>query len=164
MSERHHDPVHRTTYAFAREGDDLLVDTWIEPGGVLPPHHHPRQTEVWWVVDGEVRFTLDGDTRRITAADGELVVHPGSRHGLKASAATTSHLRCRVTPALGLEEFLVDSSAAARDGLFVRGGIPRNLRGARWAARFLARHQDDVVMAFPPAPVRRAMIALLARE
>ena len=43
------------------------------------------------------------------------------------------------------------------------GGIPRSLRGARWAARFLKKHRDDVVMTFPPRFVQPAMIALLAR-
>ena len=162
MSERHHDPVHRTTYAFTPAGDDLLVDMWMEPGGVLPPHRHPRQTEAWWIVDGEVRFTLGRETRVITAADGEMLVPPGTRHGLKASSATTAHLRCRVSPPYALEEFLVDSAAAAREGLFMKGGIPKSLRGARWAARFLARHEEDVVMDFPPAPVRRVMTRLLA--
>jgi hypothetical protein len=45
----------------------------------------------------------------------------------------------------------------------MKGGIPRSLRGARWAAGFLKQHRDDVVMTFPPRPVQSAMIALLAR-
>jgi hypothetical protein len=52
----------------------------------------------------------------------------------------------------------------AQQGLFMRGGVPRNLRGARWAARFLKRHRADVVMSFPPRPVQSAMIALLGRS
>ena len=46
----------------------------------------------------------------------------------------------------------------------MRGGVPRNLRGARWAARFLERHRADVVMSFPPRPVQSAMVALLGRS
>jgi hypothetical protein len=45
----------------------------------------------------------------------------------------------------------------------MRGGIPRSLRGARWAARFLKRHRDDVVMTFPPRFVQSVLIALLGR-
>ena len=45
----------------------------------------------------------------------------------------------------------------------MKGGIPRNLRGARWAATFLKQHREEVVMTFPPRPVQSAMIALLAR-
>jgi hypothetical protein len=75
-----------------------------------------------------------------------------------------AHLRCLALPALGLRAFLEDSAAAAREGLFMRGGVPRNLRGARWAARFLERHRADVVMSFPPRPVQSAMVALLGRS
>ena len=39
-----------------------------------------------------------------------------------------------------------------------------NLRGARWAARFLKRYRADVVMSFPPRPVQAAMVALLGRS
>ena len=46
----------------------------------------------------------------------------------------------------------------------MRGGIPRSLRGARWAAGFLKQHRDDVVMTFPPRFVQSAMIALLGRS
>ena len=45
----------------------------------------------------------------------------------------------------------------------MKGGIPKSLKGARWAATFLAKYQDDVVMTFPPRFAQRAMIALLAR-
>lgn len=57
-----------------------------------------------------------------------------------------------------------ESADAARQGLFMRGGIPRSLRGARWAAAFLKRHREDVVLSFPPPFVQSAMIALLARS
>ena len=45
----------------------------------------------------------------------------------------------------------------------MRGGIPRNLRGARWAAGFLDRHRENVVMSFPPQFMQRAMIAVFGR-
>lgn len=150
MSERTHDPVHRASYAFEPDGDDLIVDTWLQPGGALPPHMHPRQEERWSVVDGTVRFQLGSDKRVIGPEDGEMVVAPNTKHGLTASQDSVAHLRCRVTPARDLQAFLEDSAAAAREGLFMKGGIPKNLRGARWAADFLARHRADVVMASPP--------------
>jgi mannose-6-phosphate isomerase-like protein (cupin superfamily) len=163
MTEQTRDPVHRSRYAFQRAGDDLIVDTWLEPGGKLPPHMHPRQEERWSVVDGQVRFQLGKEKRVIGPGDGELVVKPGMKHGLESVGDEEAHLRCLAIPAAGLQEFLTDSAAAAREGLFMRGGIPRSLRGARWAAAFLERHREDVVMSFPPRFVQGAMIRLLAR-
>jgi quercetin dioxygenase-like cupin family protein len=160
MPDRIHDPVHRTSYVFEPDGDNLVVDTWLEPGGGLPTHMHPRQEEYWSVVEGSVRIQLGSVKRVIGPEDGELLVAPNTKHGLTASQDTVAHLRCRVIPARGLQDFLEDSAWAAREGLFMKGGVPRNLRGARWAAGFLARHRDDVVMSFPPAFAQSAMIAM----
>ncbi len=163
MTAPTHDPVHRARYSFEPDGDDLIVDAWIEPGGGLPEHLHPRQEERWSVVDGSVRFQL-GDTKRVIGPeDGEMVVSPGTKHSLASVSDREAHLRCIASPALGLQAFLEDSAAAAREGMFMRGGIPRSLRGARWAASFLERNREDVVMTFPPRFVQRAMVALLAR-
>jgi quercetin dioxygenase-like cupin family protein len=158
-----HDPVHRARYSFEPDGENLWVDTWLEPGGGLPPHLHPRQEEIWRVLDGEVRFQLGDEKRVIGPADGDMVVKPGTVHGIEAVMDSDAHLRCHVLPARELQAFLEDSAEAARAGLFMKGGIPKSIRGARWAARFLKQHRDDVVMTFPPRPVQSAMIALLGR-
>ena len=135
MAQRPHDPVHRARYAFHPEGENLVVETWLEPGGALPPHFHPRQEERWSVVDGEITFQLGKDKRPLRPEDGEVVVRPGTKHAVIGSSDREAHLRCRVIPARGLQSFLEDSAAAARERLFMRGGIPKSLRGARWAAR-----------------------------
>jgi quercetin dioxygenase-like cupin family protein len=157
------DPVHRVRYTFAPDGENLIVDTWLEPGGGLPAHMHPRQEERWSVVEGEARFQVGASKRVIGPADGEIVVAPRTKHAIASVSDREAHLRCVVVPAHGLESFLTESAAAAREGLFMRGGIPKSLRGARWAANFLKRHREDVVMSFPPPFMQRAMIALLAR-
>ena len=161
MSEPTRDPVHRVRYTFEPDGENLFVDAWIEPGGVLPPHLHPRQEERWSVIDGEVRFQLGSTKRVITPKDGELVVPPGTKHAVASVSDREAHLRCHVLPARGLQAFLEESAEAAREGLIRRGGIPRSLRGARWAAAFLKRHREDTVMSFPPQFMQSVMIALL---
>jgi len=159
-----HDPLHRAHHAFTRDGDNMVVDTWLEPGGKLPPHLHPVQEEYWSVVEGEVEI-LAGDVKRIfRPADGEVPVPPGTPHGLRNRSDRIAHARCRVIPALHLEEFLTESAAAMQEGLVLRGDIPRGLRGARWAARFLKRHRGETVMLWPPRFVQSTMIALLARD
>lgn len=163
MTNSTHDPVHRARYTFEPDGENLFVDTWLAPGGALPPHLHPRQEERWSVVDGEVRFQL-GDTKRVIGPqDGAMIVRPGTKHAVENLSDQEVHLRCHVLPALDLQAFLEESAAAAREGLFMRGGIPKSVRGARWAARFLKRYRADVVMSFPPPFVQSAMIAVLGR-
>ncbi len=157
-----HDPVHGVSYAFTPDGKNLIVDSWFEPGAKLPEHFHPVQEEQWSVVEGRAEIR-NGDFKDIVLPeDGAQIVKPGNKHSI-AACGEPARLRTLVSPALRLQEFLEDSAAAAREGLFVKGGLPRNVRGARWAATFLERHREETVMTFPPQFAQSAMIALLAR-
>ena len=69
------DPVSRVRYVVEDHGEDgVVVDTWIEPGGALPPHLHPVQEEVWTVVVGKVRFRLGSGERVIAPEDGTYII------------------------------------------------------------------------------------------
>lgn len=162
MTEQIRDPVSRVRQTFETRGESLIVDNWLEPGGGLPPHWHPQQEERWSVVDGQVRFRLGDDERVIGPADGEIVVAPGVVHGVASTSDRDAHLRCVVTPPLRLQAFLEEAAAAGEKGLFTPRGLPRGLRGARWAAGFLKRYRDETVFVSPPQPVQRLMIALLS--
>jgi hypothetical protein len=107
------------------------------------------------VQNGEVKRVIEPE-------DGPQIVKPGTKHSIEA-VGEPAHLRCVAYPGLGLQSFLEDSAVAAQEGLFRKGGIPRNLRGARWAATFLKRHRAETVLTFPPQFAQFAMIALLAR-
>jgi quercetin dioxygenase-like cupin family protein len=163
MSEPIRDPVSRVRMSFEPEGENLIVTLWLEPGGGLPAHFHPRQEERWSVVEGTVRFRLGDDERVIGPEDGEIPVPPGTVHGLASASDQEAKLRCLVIPALRLQSFLEESAAAGREGLFTPKGLPRGLRGARWAAGFLKRYRDETVFVSPPQFVQRTLIALLAR-
>jgi quercetin dioxygenase-like cupin family protein len=163
LTEPISDPVHEVSYAFEPRDENLFVETWMKPGGELPEHFHPVQVERWWVIEGTVRFQLGDAKREIGPADGEMLVEAGVRHALKNTGSDEVHLGCMVLPAGGLQDFLTDSAAAAREGMFMKGGIPKSLKGARWAATFLRQHRDETVMTFPPQLAQSAMIKLLAR-
>jgi quercetin dioxygenase-like cupin family protein len=163
MTTEIRDPVSRVRQRFAIEGESLVVDNWLEPGGVLPPHLHPQQEERWSVVKGEALVRRGDEERVVRPDDGEIVVSPGVVHGVRSSSDREAHLRCYVTPPLRLQQFLEEAADAGRQGLFTQRGRPRGLRGARWAARFLKRYRDETVFLSPPPIVQRALIALLAR-
>ena len=136
MREPTVDPVHGVRYEFEQNGGELLtVDSWMQDGGGLPKHYHPIQEEIWWVEDGEVRFHLDGEWRTLRPEDGKVVVPPGTVHGLENKSGSETHLRAEVRPPLD----------------------PKSWRGAKWAAGFLARHEDQTVMTFPPRFVQKMM-------
>jgi quercetin dioxygenase-like cupin family protein len=159
-----HDPISRVRQTFAIDGDSLVVDNWLEPGGALPAHYHPQQEERWSVIEGSARFR-HGDTERVIGPeDGDIVVARGEVHAVSSSGDDEAHLRCYVTPPLRLQEFLEEAAEAGQQGLFSQKGRPRGLRGARWAAGFLKRYRDETVFLTPPAIVQRALITLLARD
>ncbi len=158
------DPIGRVRYRIARHDDVLVVDTWIQPGGSLPPHMHPIQEEVWTVLDGKVSFRLGRGERVIAPEDGEVRVLPGMVHAVTAVTDREARLRCVVSPALRFEPFLEEAAAAARDGLLKSNRRPRGLAGARFAAVFLKRYRDETVFMSPPRSLQWLMMALLARD
>jgi len=158
-----HDPVHRTAYAFEREGENAWVYTWMDPGGHLPEHSHPVTEERWASLDGTVRVKLNGTWRDLVPADGPVVVAPGDRHELRNDSGRQVYLRCEVIPGGRLEEFLTESSWAAQEGLFNAHNLPRNLRGALWVAEFADRFRDETVMCSPPPALQRLIVPPIAR-
>jgi quercetin dioxygenase-like cupin family protein len=162
-AERTHDPVHRVSYSFRREGPNLWVETWLEPGGHLPEHFHPSLEERWEALDGTVRVKLDGTWRDLAPADGPVTVLPNIRHELKNPSERTVHLRTEVIPAGRLEEFLVESARAAREGLYNARNLPTGWRGATLVADFALRFRDETVMTSPPPALQRVVLPLLAR-
>ena len=164
MTGQVRDPISLVRMGFEDDGEDLIVDLWLEPGGRLPAHFHPRQEERWSVVAGRAGIRLGDEELEVTPADGEVVVAPDTVHAITSIDEREAHLRCHVAPALRLQEFLTESCRAAEQGYFTPHGRPRGLRGARWAARFLKRYRDETVFIDPPQIVQRALIGLLGRE
>jgi len=156
-----HDPVSGVSYAFTPRGEDLIVDSWFEPEGRLPEHYHPVQEEQWSVVEGRAEIQVGDSKRVVVPEDGAQIVRAQTKHSI-AACGEPARLRTVVSPALDLQRFLEESAGAAQAGLFTKRGLPRGLRGARWAATFLRRYREETVMTFPPALVQSAMIRLLA--
>ena len=157
------DPIHKVSYSFRPDGDDLWVYGWLEPGAHLPEHFHPSLTEYWESVEGTVRVKLDGAWRDLVPADGPIEVSPNVRHELKNESGRTARTRTRVTPGGHLEEFLTESARAAREGLYNSRNLPRGIRGARWVANFALRHRDETVVTSPPPALQRVALPLVAR-
>ena len=158
-----HDPIHRASMEFQREGDGLWVHTQLEPGGHLPEHFHPTLTETWEVVDGSAGVKLDGTWRELTAADGPVLVNPYARHALRNTSDAAARLRCWVTPPGRLEEFLTESARAAQDGLYNEHNLPTSLRGAAWVSDFALRFRDETVMTSPPPALQKLVLPPAAR-
>ncbi len=162
-TERIHDPIHRASYAFRREGGSLWVSTWLEDGGHLPEHFHPSLAEHWEALEGTAKVKLDGTWRELRPDDGRVTVAPGVRHELKNESGSEASLRAEVIPGGRLEEFLTESARGAREGLYNRHTLPTSLRGAAWIADLALRFGDETVMCSPPPAVQRVVLPVVAR-
>src|SRR3954468_12742604 len=101
-----HDPIHRASYSFERQGENLWVNTWLEDGGHLPEHFHPSLEEHWETLEGAVEVKLDGTWRALRAEDPPVVVPRGMKHELRNTSGSLARLRAEGEPAGRLEEFL----------------------------------------------------------
>ena len=156
------DPVRRQRISFVSQDDVLRADVWTEPGGDVPPHYHPAQTERFEVVSGEVEFRI-GRTRRRAGPGDRVVAEPGVVHAFKNSGGVDALVRVEVQPALRLQRFLEEAAALARQGKYTKRGVPRGLRAAAELAELMERYSDVTVMAFPPRRLQRLLLSPLAR-
>jgi mannose-6-phosphate isomerase-like protein (cupin superfamily) len=166
-----HDPVFRHRLRFENTTDEhgdpaVLCEMWVDPGGGVPPHAHPRMEERFTVVEGRAEF-LAG--RRWVGRDaGETVVVPaGTRHAYRNRGSVVAHVRCIATPPdPGLQGFLTDAAALSRAGRITRHGVPKGVMGWLQGAVMLDAYGQMVEMSFPPAPprfVQRLLMPRLAR-
>jgi mannose-6-phosphate isomerase-like protein (cupin superfamily) len=166
-----HDPVFRHRLRFSDTTDErgnpaVLCEMWVDPGGGVPPHVHPRMEERFTVVEGRMEF-LAG--RRWAGADaGETVVVPaGTRHAYRNRGEVVACTRCvAIPPDPGLEGFLTDAAALGRAGRMTKHGIPKGIDGWLQGALMIDHYREMVVMGFPPLPppaIQRLAIPPLAR-
>ena len=85
-------------------GNYAVIDMLVPPGSGPNPHAHAGFQEMFYVVDGEVEFKMEG--RKHLAKKGTLVNIPlgGVVHCFKNTSDQVAHLLCTVVPA-GLDTF-----------------------------------------------------------
>jgi quercetin dioxygenase-like cupin family protein len=149
------DPVLRQRYEFRREGDVLIVEAWVDPGGGVTPHVHPRMEERFTVLDGEIEFLAGRRWQRRQA----ITVPPGTRHAYRNISDRTAHMITEVEPPMELEAFLTDIAALSQAGRFTRSGRPTSLKAIPELARVAQRYRDTVELETPLRP----LIPLAAR-
>jgi mannose-6-phosphate isomerase-like protein (cupin superfamily) len=166
-----HDPVFRHRLRFSEAADEhgnpaVLCEMWVDPGGGVPPHVHPRMKERFTVVEGRMEF-LAG--RRWVGKDaGETAVVPaGTRHAYRNRGDVVAYTHCIATPPdPALEGFLADAAVLSRNGRITKRGIPKGVTGWLQGAVLLDAYGEMVEMSFPPAPPRflqRLLMPSLAR-
>lgn len=57
----------------AVSGDKTMMTFFeFEPNAVIPPHKHPHE-QITYVIEGEMEFTVEGETRILKNGDGVVI-------------------------------------------------------------------------------------------
>jgi quercetin dioxygenase-like cupin family protein len=87
-------------------GAYALCEARVLPGGGPPPHIHHREDEAFFVLEGEVAFTL-GD-KKVVGRPGSFIQGPrGIPHAFKNESLAPARMLIHVTPP-GFETFLAE--------------------------------------------------------
>lgn len=112
------------------------------PDRRIPKHVHSRESEAWYVLEGELTFSLDSE--EFVAAPGSFVYLPiGVAHGFRNSGSGIARFLQIFAPA-GLEEYFVERAALAnRNGADVDyAGLDADTHAAL-AQKFGLRFLED---------------------
>src|SRR3954466_1700178 len=101
------DPVLKQRLALEpiEDGQAMRVEMWVDPGGGVPPHMHPRMEETFEVLSGELSL-LDG-RKWSSRKRGEAVVVPAvKRHRCRNNCTVDPYAICSARPPQSREECL----------------------------------------------------------
>ena len=106
-------------YRFLATGEDTngkyaLIEALVGPGGGPPPHAHSREDEGFYILEGEITFTIDGE--RVVATAGMFANMPvGTAHSFKNESNKPAKMLVSVTPA-GLEKMFMEIGVPLAEG------------------------------------------------
>src|SRR6185312_9685179 len=106
-------------YRFQATGDDTngkyaLWEALVPPGGGPPPHVHRREEEGFYILEGEITFTINGE--RVVATVGMFANMPvGTPHSFKNESNKPAKMLISVAPA-GLEKMFMEVGVPLAEG------------------------------------------------
>ncbi len=100
----------------ATGGEFCLIEERTAPGAGPPLHVHPRQTELFVVLEGEYEFVIG--EKRFHAGPGDVaLVPPGAPHTFRNAGATPGRFVFMLTPAIEGEGFFRGFAELASHGV-----------------------------------------------
>jgi mannose-6-phosphate isomerase-like protein (cupin superfamily) len=92
-----------------------VTDNTVPPGFPGPvKHRHARMTDVYYVLEGELEFDLEGE-RRVVGPGGFVLVPPGVAHTFANPRAAPARILNVQQPA-GLEQYLKEALKRMAEG------------------------------------------------
>jgi len=106
-------------YRFLATGDDTngkyaVWEAIVPPGGGPPPHVHSREEEGFYILEGEITFTINGE--RVVAMAGMFANMPvGTPHSFRNESDRPAKMLISVAPA-GLEQMFFEAGVPIAQG------------------------------------------------
>ena len=106
-------------YRFLATGEETngayaIWEAIVPPGGGPPPHVHSREEEGFYILEGEITFTIDG--KRLVATAGMFANMPvGTPHSFKNESDRPAKMLISVAPA-GLEKMFFEVGVPVPQG------------------------------------------------
>jgi len=107
------------TYTFKATSESTggafaLIEASVPPGGGPPPHVHTREDEAFYLLDGVLEVTADGE--EMLARAGDFVYLPrGTVHFFRNPSAAATRALIVASPG-GLDRFFAEAGVPARPG------------------------------------------------
>lgn len=134
-------------HAFPAETMDkfCLVEAVVPPGLGAPPNHHAGETEAFYVLEGEIAFTLADGTRHVQAG-GYVSVPDGAVHSFQAIGPEPARILIINAPGHMHEAFFTRTGSPVTDNT----KAPKSLDGPPDVARILSVAADVGMVIVPP--------------
>ena len=75
-----------------------LAEARVQPGASTTPHFHPLTEEIYFILSGTGRMTIDGETREVGPGDA-IAIPPGAVHTIHNPGSETLKFLCCCAPA-----------------------------------------------------------------
>src|SRR5438132_8154555 len=96
------------------KGNYALWEAVVLPGGGPPPHVHSREEEGFYILEGEITFSI-GDQRLVASAGTFANMPVGTPHSFKNESSKSARMLISVAPA-GLEKMFFEIGVPVAQG------------------------------------------------
>lgn len=130
-----HNPVSGQSIRFLQtstdtDGELLEMESSFSPFSTEPiPHYHPRQHEVFTVLEGSIHVRIHNETKFLKMGE-QLAIAPTTVHSMWNPFPIKALVNWKVQPALSTEYFLETGMGLATDGKVNKKGLPSVLQTA----------------------------------
>ena len=74
-----------------------LAEARLPPGGATTPHHHPKTEEIYYILAGNGRMQIGGETRDVRQGDA-IAIPPGEQHTIANTGDCVLKFLCCCAP------------------------------------------------------------------